>query len=75
MMGSGAIFAAVTKDDMQGIDLLCPPTTVADRAEKQFVPLHIEVGNLTRQVQNLRRTPDLPRPLSGQIALDELGVA
>jgi type I restriction enzyme S subunit len=77
MMGNGAIFAAVTKDDMQGIEILCPPTTLVDRAEKHFVPLHDEVGNLTRQVKNLRRTRDLllPRLLSGQIALDELEAA
>ena len=77
MMGNGAIFAAVTKDDMQGIEILCPPTTVVDRAEKHFVPLHSEVGNLTRQVQNLRRTRDLllPRLLSGQIALGEVEAA
>ena len=77
MMGNGAIFAAVTKDDMQGIEILCPPTTLVDRAEKHFVSLHDEVGNLTRQVKNLRRTRDLllPRLLSGQIALDELEAA
>jgi type I restriction enzyme S subunit len=71
MMGNGAIFAAVTKDDMQGIEILCPPIALVDKAEKHFEPLHHEAGNLTRQIQNLRRTRDLllPRLLSGQVNL------
>ena len=71
MMGNGAIFAAVTKDDMQGIEILCPPQPLVASAEKHFVPIHDEIGNLTRQIQNLRRTRDLllPRLLSGRVEL------
>lgn len=72
MMGNGAIFAAVTKDDMQGIEILCPPQSLIMSAEKQLVPMHEEIGNLTRQIQNLRRTRDLllPRLLSGQVEVE-----
>jgi type I restriction enzyme, S subunit len=69
MMGNGAIFASVTKDDMQGIDLVCPPASVTKTATAHFESLHSELATLSRQVQNLRRTRDLllPRLLSGQI--------
>lgn len=69
MMGNGAIFAAVTKSDMQGIKILCPRAELVARAERHLVPLHDEIGILSRQIQNLRRTRDLllPRLMSGQI--------
>ncbi len=72
MMGNGAIFAAVTKSDMQGIEILCPPHSLIFKAEKHLVPMHVEIGNLTRQIQNLGRTRDLllPRLLSGQVEVE-----
>lgn len=73
MMGNGAIFAAVTKDDMQGIELLCPPQSLVLGSDKHFVPIHGEIGKLTFQIQNLRQTRNLllPRLLSGQVDLKE----
>jgi type I restriction enzyme S subunit len=72
MMGNGAIFASVTKDDMQGIELVCPPSSVVEAATKHFEPLHSEIATLSQQIQNLRRTRDLllPRLLSGQIEVE-----
>jgi type I restriction enzyme, S subunit len=72
MMGNGAIFAAVTKQDMEGIEILCPPQPFVASAEKQFGPIHDEIGSLTRQIHNLRRTRDLllPRLLLGQVVLE-----
>ena len=69
MMGNGAIFASVTKDDMQGIELVCPPTAVVEAATRHFEPFHSELVTLSQQTQILRRTRDLllPRLLSGQI--------
>jgi type I restriction enzyme S subunit len=74
MMGNGAIFASVTKDDMQGIELVCPPLSVVEAATKHFEALHSEIATLSQQIQNLRRTRDLllPRLLSGQIEVDKL---
>lgn len=72
MMGNGAIFAAVTKDEMQGIQILCPPESLVERAETHFIPQHDEISNLTRKIENLRRTRNLllPRMLSGQLQLE-----
>jgi type I restriction enzyme S subunit len=73
MMGNGAIFASVTKDDMQGIELVCPPRSLVEAATQHFEPFHSEIATLSQQIQNLRRTRDLllPRLLSGQISLGE----
>lgn len=72
MIGNGAIFASVTKDDMLGIELLCPLAPVMEEATKHFEPLHSELAVLSQQVQNLRRTRDLllPRLLSGQVNVE-----
>ena len=74
MMGNGAIFASVTKDDMQGIDLICPPLSFVESATQHFEPLHSEIATLSQQITNLRRTRDLllPRLLSGQIDVEVL---
>jgi len=72
MMGNGAIFASVTKDDMQGIELVCPTQSVVEAATKHFEPLHSEIGTLSQQILNVRRTRALllPRLLSGQINVE-----
>jgi type I restriction enzyme S subunit len=72
MIGNGAIFAAVTKNDMQTIDLVCPPMSLVVDATKHLEPIHVEIGTLSQQIQNLRQTRDLllPRLLSGQINVE-----
>ena len=74
MMGNGAIFAAVTKEDMQGIELVCPPEPIVHAATKHFTPLHTQITTLSKQTVNLRRTRDLllPRLLSGQVQLSSM---
>lgn len=73
MMGNGAIFAAVTKDDMQGIDILCPPIELIRRATDHLEPVHIELGLLTRKIVALRKTRDLllPRLMCGGLKITE----
>jgi type I restriction enzyme S subunit len=73
MMGNGTIFAAVTKDDMQCIELICPPSPLVLAATKHFEPIHTELAALTKQIANLRKTCDLllPRLLSGQVNLEK----
>jgi len=75
MMGNGAIFASVTKEDMQGIELACPPASLLEVVTRHFEPLHSEIATLSQQIQNLRRTRDLllPRLLSGQVDVEAIG--
>ena len=74
MMGNGSIFASVTKDDMQGIELLCPSPPLIEVVTKHFDPVHSEIAALGQQIQTLRSTRDLllPRLLSGQVDVEEL---
>ncbi|WP_411873583.1 restriction endonuclease subunit S [Vulcanococcus limneticus] len=74
MIGNGAIFASVTKEDMQGIDLLCPPHPLVVAATNYIEPLHSEIATLSQQIPSLRLTRDLllPRLLSGQIDVEAL---
>ncbi|MBI5075735.1 MAG: restriction endonuclease subunit S [Nitrospirae bacterium] len=68
-IGNGAIFAAVTRDDMQNIQLICPTESVICSAESHLTPLHEEIAVLSTQTANLRSTRDLllPRLLSGEV--------
>ena len=72
MMGNSAIFAPVTKYNMQGIELICPPPSLFVTATKHFEPIHSQVTALTNQIQNLRGTRDLllPRLLSGNCSMN-----
>jgi type I restriction enzyme S subunit len=74
MMGNGAIFASVTKDDMQGIELICPLEKIVIVATNHFTPIHTQIATISKQTSNLRRTRDLllPRLLSGQIELKSM---
>jgi len=73
MIGNGAIFAAVTKQDMQRIELLCPPDVLVDSADELLRPIHGAIERLTSTNLNLRRTRDLllPRLLSGRVRFPE----
>ena len=77
MMGNGSIFASVTKDDMQGIELLCPSPPLIEVVTKHFDPVHSEIAALGQQIQTLRSTRDLllPRLLSGQIDMEAIAHA
>lgn len=75
MIGNGAIFAAVTKDDMQDIELIRPPVLIVGAATNHFIPFYSQIAALSKQTTNLRHTRDLllPRLLSGQILLADGG--
>jgi type I restriction enzyme S subunit len=73
MMGNGAIFAAVTKADMCGIPVLCPPRALIKASSRHLEPIHSQISFLAKQARNLLATRDLllPRLLSGQVALTD----
>jgi len=76
-IGGGTIFNAVTKTDMERIELLRPTSEVAEAFEAAVVPL-VELGeNLTKQNRVLREARDLllPRLVSGELDVSELDVS
>lgn len=61
-MGNGAIFNAVTKSDMQGIDLLAPSGRLVEHFEEFASPTFQSIKNLTLRNRTLRQTRDLLLP-------------
>jgi type I restriction enzyme S subunit len=72
-MGGGTIFKAVTKADMERIELLCPPDAAVARFEGLAGPMEHLIGVLTKKNDNLRETRDLllPKLVSGEIAVHD----
>ena len=71
-IGNGAIFKAVTKADMENIELIVPNFELINRFEKVASLVFANIKNLTARNETLRQTRDLllPKLLSGQMTLD-----
>ena len=76
MMGSGAIFKAVTKKDMHDIKMLAPAESVVDKFEELAQPISRELEVLTYKNVNLRQTRDLllPKLISGGLDVRHLDI-
>jgi type I restriction enzyme S subunit len=73
-MGSGTIFKAVTKEDMQKIPLVLPSSTIVKQFESNAQPMVTLLENLTKKNANLRSTRDLlvSKLVSGQVAVGDI---
>ena len=71
MLGAGAIFAAITKKDLYGVDLLQAPDQVAEMFLDSVRPLDAQIERLHRMVECLTQSRDLllPRLMSGEVAV------
>ena len=69
MIGGGAIFAAVTKKDMENQKLLCPPTDMIEKFEDISDPIDEQLKVLHTQNIKLKQARDLllPRLMNGEI--------
>lgn len=67
MIGNGSIFASVTKDDMESIEILCPSIPILDEFKRHIIPIHALIGNLIFQNVSLKQSRDilLPRLMAG----------
>ena len=76
MMGGGAIFNAVTKADVLGLELLTPTDDLLVRFRDMVDPIVSSLWVLTAKNAVLRRTRDLllPRLISGQLDVSELPI-
>lgn len=72
-MGSGAIFNAVTKEDLNKIKFLVPDNGADKRFNEIVSPIDNQIENLQSQTVNLRSTRDLllPKLISGKLSLDQ----
>ncbi len=75
-IGGGTIFNAVTKKDMESIQLLKPISSVVEAFEAVAGPMADLIANLCRLNLVLRETRDLllPRLVSGELDVSELDV-
>ena len=73
-IGGGTIFNAVTKRDMESIQLLKPISSVVEAFEVVAGPMAHLIANLCRQNLVLREARDLllPRLVSGELDVSEL---
>ncbi len=71
MMGGGAIFAAITKKDLYGVDLLQPSGQIATMFMEHVIPIDLQISNLQRTTEKLAKARDLllPKLMNGEVAV------
>lgn len=69
---NGATMGNVNKSKFESMEIVAPPDAHLVDFHRLTQPMFISILNLSRQIQNLRRTRDLllPRLLSGQINVE-----
>jgi type I restriction enzyme S subunit len=67
MIGGGAIFAAITKKDLHGVDLIYPTDSLIEMFTDHARPIDLQIENLHRCVHRLTKARDLllPRLMNG----------
>ena len=75
-IGNGAIFKAVTKEDVHGIKLVYPMQEVISIFEAHVKPIFSMLEVITNKNAILRRTRDLllPKLISGELDVEELDI-
>jgi type I restriction-modification system DNA methylase subunit len=73
-MGNGAIFKAVTKEDMRGIKLVWPTEPILSRYDQIASQVTQQIKTLTLKNRVLRKTRDLllPKLISGEIDISRM---
>ena len=70
MIGGGSIFAAVTKKDLYGVELLHPADRVVSMFMEHILPLDDQIANLQHTINRLAKARDLllPRLMNGEVS-------
>ena len=71
LIGSGAIFASVTKEQLQAQELLTPPPLLIREFEDVSAPIDQQIEILFRKNQKLKQARDilLPKLISGEVEI------
>jgi type I restriction enzyme, S subunit len=71
MIGGGAIFAAITKKDLYGVELLQASASVAEMFMDHVRPIDSQIENLHRTIDQLAKARDLLLPglINGEVAV------
>ena len=70
-MGGGAIFAAITKKDLHGVELLQPTDALIEMFQEHVVLIDRQIETLHTMTEKLIAARDLllPRLMNGEIAV------
>ena len=76
-MGNGAIFKAVSKQEVLGLPFLVPHAPLVAAFEEMATPFWSLIRNLTDKNINLRTTRDLllPKLISGELSVENIEIA
>ena len=71
MMGGGAIFAAITKKDLHGVELMQAPDRIAEMFMEHVRPTDLQIENLQQIIDDLTQARDLllPRLMNGEVTV------
>jgi type I restriction enzyme S subunit len=71
IIGSGAIYAATNKKELEGQELIVPSSMLLTEFEAQAGTIDVQIANLTSQNEKLAQARDilLPRLMNGEIAV------
>lgn len=71
MIGGGAIFAAITKKDLYGVELIKPTDRIAAMFMEHVVPIDLQIANLHQTIERLTKARDLllPKLMNGEVAV------
>ena len=71
MMGGGAIFAAITKKDLHGVELVQAPDQIAQMFMAHVQPIDLQIENLQQTIDDLTQARDLllPRLMNGEVVV------
>ena len=71
MIGGGAIFAAITKKDLHGVELIQPTDRIAAMFMEHVFPIDLQIANLHQTIERLAKARDLllPKLMNGEMAV------
>ena len=71
IIGTGSIYAATTKRELEKLEIADPPQEQVDEFEDLVSPIDKQISNLDQQIQRLVETRDLllPRLIDGRVAV------
>jgi len=71
MMGGGAIFAAITKKDLHGVELMQAPDRIAEMFMEHVRPTDLQIENLQQTIDDLTQARDilLPHLMNGEVVI------
>ena len=71
MIGGGAIFAAITKKDLYGVELMQPTGRIAVMFTGHVLPIDLQIANLQQTIDRLVKARDLllPKLMNGEVAV------